>query len=165
MTISEPSFISVVPMIPPIIIELLQKTEALLKVVLSRDFEFVHRFIRSLYDSGVLSAEAYDELSLELGDLIVAEDDFEEKARKFVKKIEKLMLHHSSSSKLLNAILRRNFEFVHRFIRSLYDSGVLSAEAYDELSLELGDLIVAEDDFEEKARKFVKKIEAVINDK
>ncbi len=86
MTISEPSFISVVPMIPPIIIELLQKTEALLKVVLSRDFEFVHRFIRSLYDSGVLSAEAYDELSLELGDLIVAEDDLEEKERKFEKK-------------------------------------------------------------------------------
>ena len=74
-------------LIPPAIIDLISRTNALYDILLSRDFEYMHRFLRSLLDSGAISSDAYDELCMDLAELIASKDGFEEKAKKFVEKI------------------------------------------------------------------------------
>ena len=77
--------------IPPAVIDLLSRIDAIYNILISRDFEYVHKFLRSLLDSGVISPEVYDELCLDLAELINSKDDFEQKAKKFAEKIGRVL--------------------------------------------------------------------------
>ncbi len=59
-------------------------------VVLNKDFSSLHRFLRSLFDSGIISRDEYDSLLDELSELVRLDgDEFRKKAREFAEKVEK----------------------------------------------------------------------------
>jgi len=148
-------------LIPPAIIDLISRTNALYDILLSRDFEYMHRFLRSLLDNGVISPDTYDELCMDLAELIGSRDGFEEKAKRFAEKVLNALANNNRVG-VLSALRIRDFETVHRFLRSLLDNGVISPDTYDELCMDLAELISSRDGFEEKAKKFAEKIGGII---
>ncbi len=62
-------------------------------MILQDDFSSVHRLLRSLFDSGIISRDEYDSLLDELSELVRLDgDEFRKKAREFAEKVEKYVV-------------------------------------------------------------------------
>ena len=146
--------------IPPALIELISDTNAIYTKIVEGDFGYIQRFMKSLLNSGVLSQEKYDELCLDLADIIDAKHDIDTKAKKLSNKILDA-LYENNAINVLTALLNKDFERVHIFLRALLDSGLISQEKYDELCLELAGLIESEENYEARAKELAKKIGAL----
>lgn len=132
--------------------ELITEVHIIEKLIENGDLKSLNKFIELLFSHGVISREKYKRLVLEITQITSLQgEELRKVANKLAKQLVEMISEVHTDEKLL--------AFLHKQVKILYASGVISEEKYEKLMLEIARIARLQgEELKNAANKFLRQL-------